>query len=191
MQSSGKRVGECEVRGFTLPLSPPETNSTVTVLKNPIPPKACPKTFLSIPSKSFEERLQNYNMKRDEIFNESLSMKSEPKPKVTYKIYGVRQRFKVRRTYLRNISSSKFDNQQDTRRFASVLICDSPIDGLLDSGANITCFGKNGLEFLKENGLTLIPFHASVKTVNGSPAPIIGILKCDVIYQGVKRSLMV
>lgn len=109
----------------------------------------------------------------------------------SYKIYGVRQRFKLRKSFLKNISSTKFDRKQDTRRFAVVSIADEDIEGLLDSGANITCLGKGGLEFLNSIGSTIIPFHTSVSTANGSSVPIIGRVRCDITFKGVTRSVMV
>lgn len=172
MQPTGKRVRECEERGFSLELNSPQNFSPKHILQNPDPFKYASQKLKQQPPKSFEERLRLYNIKRDEIFNESLSICSDVKPTVTFKIYGVRQRFKARKTYLKNMSSTQFDKCEDTRRFATVYICDSPINGLLDSGANITCLGNNAMNFIKENSLTVISFHASVRTANGSPAAI-------------------
>lgn len=128
-------------------------------------------------------------MKRDEIFGIEALRHSNFKP-VTYKIYGVRQRFKVRKEFLKNISTTKFDRQPDTRKFATVTVFDEAIDGLLDSGANITCLGRGACEFLNKVGKTVIPFHASVNTANGSAVPIIGRIKCMFTFQGVDRSIM-
>lgn len=61
---------------------------------------------------------------------------------------------------------------------------------MLDSGANITCLGNNGLDFLNKTGLRLIPFHASVQAANGSSVPIIGRVKCNICFKGVVRQVL-
>lgn len=154
-----------------------------------------PRTYQKTPLKSFDERQRLYDIKREEIFGEKFPTSnctkySETKP-VTFKIYGVRQRFKLRKHFLRNISSTKLDKSSDTRKFATVTILNETINGLLDSGANITCLGEGGLDFIKRSGHSIIPFHASVNTANGASVPIIGRIKCPVKFQDVTRTLMV
>lgn len=152
------------------------------ILKNPGPLNNTTLIKPKLPIKTLQERQEIYDRKRAEIFNYS------PVKPPAFKINGVRQRFKRKKAFIKNISCTKFDQFEDTRRYATVSICNEPITGLLDCGANITCLGRESLEFIKRIKVKIIPFSSTVKTANGAPVPIIGRFSGNIIFKGIKRN---
>lgn len=73
----------------------------------------------------------------------------------------------------------------DSRPFARVAIGGQHVLGLLDSGATISCFGRNGIERVEQLGLTLKKVGQSgVMTADGTPQRIHGFVDVDVEYGG-------
>lgn len=104
---------------------------------------------------------------------------------------GVRQRFKLRNEVRKRIASTTLDSVNDTRKFVSIKINGFPLDGLLDSGASITCLGKGGLQFLTENGINFTKYPSKVKTANNSTSEIVGRFIADVEFRGVRRTFTI
>lgn len=188
MPEDGKPSRERELNRSSSFISNTSDIVPKTILKNSNPVDVSTHVVHKMTIIPIEERERNYELKRAEIFNTSISKTVKP---VTFKINGVRQRFKTKKTFLKNISSSKFDKCHDTRKYATVSIFDQEITGLLDCGANITCLGKNSIEFLLNAGIKIIPFKASVKTASGDPVPIIGRIKCEIEFREIKRTFTV
>lgn len=78
---------------------------------------------------------------------------------------------------------------KDGRPQASVSINHNQVIGLLDSGANISCFGKGAEETVNKLGLKWKRIHSAVKTADGVNQSIIGYADADVIYADQKHSL--
>lgn len=158
------------------------------------PTKIVPKLKKIIP---LHEKEQNYNIKRKEIFNELDSemltenndtrVSNPDKKNISRK--GVRQRFYMRKTIAKKIAAATLDSISDTRKFASVKIFDIQVDGLLDSGATVSCLGKGALEFLSKHGLEFSKFSSDIKTANGGISKIIGRVNCEIEFKGVKRNI--
>lgn len=64
-----------------------------------------------------------------------------------------------------------------------------PIEGLLDSGASITCLGKGGTDFIKLIGAKIKNIQSEVKTANGSASAIVGKFISSVKFKGVVRKI--
>ena len=171
--------------------------SSFSILKSEIKPLVNKKLKEIIP---VEIRLANYEKKRAEIFNSEIPGNDAltkinkvpiPKNKCSKNIYGVRQRVKTRRSMYKTIASTTLEKHSDSRKYATIKICGIVVEGLLDSGATISCLGKGALKFLEENKLDFKRFDSEVKTANGAAAKIIGRINCEVEFRGVKRFLNV
>lgn len=131
---------------------------------------------------SLHEKLTNYYKRREEIFNSNDNSFKEPK------ILKTRRKFKEKSQFYKAIESSTlqdFSNNCDDRTFLQVTIGGNySLLGLVDSGASITCLGKNSLEFLSKNSLIYTPLKASVKTAGGNSKPIVGYIKTSITFRG-------
>lgn len=184
MSQAGKRSGEWETDQLSLRINSQDQNFS-KILRNPNSFSENNKYKFLKHLKSLEERQLNYDIKRAEIFN-------YPLVKIpTFKINGVRQRFRRKKIIKRNISSTTFDLFEDTRKYATVSICNEQITGLLDCGANITCLGKNSLEFVNKINVKLLPFSSCVKTANGSSVEIIGRFSGNITFRNITRNFTI
>lgn len=78
----------------------------------------------------------------------------------------------------------------DSRPYATVAIGGRHLVGLLDSGASISCFGRNGEERVKELGLQMKTVSQSnVTTADGSPQRIHGLVEVEVEYSGKTKRM--
>lgn len=77
----------------------------------------------------------------------------------------------------------------DPRPHAIVEIGDTKLRGLLDSGASISCLGKDALEFIKKNSLKMKSIVSEVKTADGASQSIIGFTDVSVTYAGESKLL--
>lgn len=76
----------------------------------------------------------------------------------------------------------------DSRPFATVSINGSHLVGLLDSGATISCFGRNGKERVEQLGLQLKSVSQSdVLTADGTPQRVLGWVEVEVKYGGKNK----
>lgn len=75
------------------------------------------------------------------------------------------------------------NSDSDDRAYLKVKIGKDFIIGLVDSGANITCLGKDALKFLEANSLTYTPIKGSLKTADGEQKPLLGYLKTTISYR--------
>lgn len=96
--------------------------------------KKTPPTYM----KPFHVRLAEYNAKRELIFNEpSKSVRKKRSADRIRKFWS-----EINHTR-RSLLSSIFDNSNDIRPYANVLIFGRNYVELLDTGAAISCFGSN------------------------------------------------
>lgn len=75
----------------------------------------------------------------------------------------------------------------DDRPYGLIKIGKTEIRGLLDSGASISCFGKNALETVAKLNLQLKHFKSSVQTAAGCPHPIIGYADAMIHFAGKEK----
>lgn len=115
-----------------------------------------------------------YHKKRQEIFNEPSKTAGVPK---------IRLKAKFKKSLRKSIETTLFDESSDDRVYLQVKIGDEYLKGLVDSGANVTCLGRGGLEFLKRNGLEFTSMDASVKTAGGNKKVIVGYLKVPIVFR--------
>lgn len=122
---------------------------TVQILQNPDLPKHTSKLTKLIP---LEIRQQNYEKVRNEIFNDSVSLS-----KNIVQTREVHKDFKRRRQEIQSVILNNYDesNDDDNRPSQLVKICYKYLNGLLDSGASISCLGKNTLKFLEKKQFDL------------------------------------
>lgn len=71
---------------------------------------------------------------------------------------------------------------QDGRPHAQVTIGGQTIEGLLDSGANISCFGDDAEEVVRQLGLKIHNIESVVNTADGAAQSIIGYVDTPVTY---------
>lgn len=78
----------------------------------------------------------------------------------------------------------------DSRPFATVTMRDHHLVGLLDSGASVSCFGRNGLERVQQLGLSLKKVSQSdVLTADGSPQRVHGLVEVEMSYGGKTKRI--
>lgn len=80
-------------------------------------------------------------------------------------------------------------NENDPRPFLKVLIAGEEMEGLLDSGASISCLGKGAIDWLEKHNLHWSRLVSSVRTADGNPQPVLGNIDVWVNY-GDKSKLM-
>ena len=105
-------------------------------------------------------------------------------------VFKIRQRFRLRKKYRKLLISSVLAHDGDKRPFAKVNICNVDIFGLLDSGANVSVFGRNCEEFIKRNNLKIKKICSSIATANGDRQKILGFCTLPVNYKGISRELV-
>lgn len=59
--------------------------------------------------------------------------------------------------------------------------------GLLDSGASVSCLGRNGRARIHQLGLRMKPLNQFVQTADGSPQPVCGYVETEIEYQTKTR----
>lgn len=139
---------------------------------------------------SLHDRKLLYGRKRQEIFSQP-DINSVISVAPPDSIRGVRQRYKEWRKLEKCVAETTFDTPCDTRKYANVEIEGKMIEGLLDSGASITCLGKGGLHFIDSIKSKIKSIHSEVKTANGSPASIVGKFIASVKFRGVSKNLLI
>lgn len=77
----------------------------------------------------------------------------------------------------------------DDRPHLTVSVAGERISGLLDSGAGISCLGKDAVNRLNRLKLVWTPSRATVNTADGAPQVILGHLKVPVSYGGKTRDI--
>lgn len=113
--------------------------------------------------KPLHVRIKEYNEAKERIFGE-----------VSNKVRKARERFKRRKRVRKEIASATLYEGDDTRLYTKLTINGQELEGLLDSGATVSCLGKNCLSFVGKAGLDVIHFHSFIKTADGSPHRIVG-----------------
>lgn len=123
-------------------------------------------------------RIQEYKEARSRIFGE-----------VSNKVKKARERYKRRKKIRREISSASLYEGKDSRFYSKIRIEGQEIEGLLDSGATVTCLGKNCLEFIAKTGLSMQHFFSFIKTADGSPHKIVGRIRTNVSFNRLSKEV--
>ena len=131
---------------------------------------------------SYEERLKTYFEIRNRIFREhpSITKKSSSRIRTYYK--DIKDRCRL-------IISSMFGKHQDWRCYATVSFLNSEEQGLLDTGANVSCIGSSLAEqdFSKHPEFKVIkPF---VKTADGRPHDVIGVINVQMRHKDQQKPI--
>lgn len=71
----------------------------------------------------------------------------------------------------------------DIRPHATVAIEGIHMLGLLDSGASISCLGRNAMQRIEQLGLTMKPINQSVHTADGSSQSVLGFVEPKVSFK--------
>lgn len=77
----------------------------------------------------------------------------------------------------------------DQRPHANILINGVQVKGLMDSGASVSCLGKDAFETLHKCSQKWKEFEGSVRTASDQPLPIVGYADADVWFQGQMKRL--
>lgn len=149
-------------------------------------PPNIPNTFHpTTKRKTYEERLQRYNKLRarlltiEELYtNDTVRYINKPL-----------RRKKKRKIFRHLIESSSISVGEDPRPYALVQIGKENIRGLLDSGASISCLGKDCLGVVKRNKLSVIKFDSGLKTADGKHQKIVGRVNILVTHNGITRNI--
>lgn len=116
-------------------------------------------------------RLQKYIEKRKEIFGDGIENK---------KIMNARFRYSERKSERRDIASSVIPIDKDVRPYLKVVLNGVEFSGLMDSGASVSCLGKNCLENIAKLKVKVLNFRSVIRTADGVAKPIIGKALIDV-----------
>lgn len=103
----------------------------------------------------------------------------------TSKYFLRRKKMKAR------ICESKFNDKGDNRPFVDVMVKGIPIRALMDSGANVSVFGKGFEEILEKTGVFVHSMASAISTANGDKQEVLGYVTLPVTYSGKTRYLEV
>lgn len=170
----------CELRDISSGLSKKDPDQETIFSENSVlvtdDTSEIPSTLLN----NFYTKLLKYNDAKSRIFN--CNEKSEKKK---IRLVKCRIRYKNRKILNRNIAESSIDSNTDLRPYADVTICGNVLKGLLDSGAQISCLGRNCINFVKNNEIpySCFPISKHVRTASGEPQEIIGFINIDIHFR--------
>lgn len=135
--------------------------------------------------RSYEDRLNNYNIVRERIFNEDVKMVKLDK------IRRTRKRFKNKRKECGEIKASvricecvSNQEEKDKRAFAEIKLGNIRIEGLLDSGASVSILGENSEEIIDGLNLKVDPVFVSLRTAGGKEYNVLGKIRVPVEFKG-------
>lgn len=134
---------------------------------------------------TFSKKLDRYNQMKSAIFS------TRPFPEKTTKISKCRFRHRRRKFIEKSIDETIIDNSIDFRPYVEVSINGFQMKGMLDSGAQISCLGKDCLDFVRKTNIQYkqIPRLRYVKTASGQSQEIIGYFNARVCFQKKEHTL--
>lgn len=143
---------------------------TISKQKQPITDKQ------PIVRKPWHLRMQDYVETRNRIFGT---------PSV--KIIKTRERYRKRKQIRNEIAAAKIFEGEDARIYISIEISGVAIQGMLDSGATVSCLGRNCLDLVEKANLTIYPIRSHICTADGNKKPIIGSVRTLIKWNGVQK----
>lgn len=126
--------------------------------------------------KPWHVRMKKYQEVRTRIFGET-----------SMKIQKTRQRYKRRKQTRIDIAAANIYEGSDSRIYTTIEINKIPIQGLLDSGATVSCLGTNCLDFVERAKLIIYPFNSRIRTADGRLNSIIGRVRSDIHFNGITK----
>lgn len=96
-----------------------------------------------------------------------------------------RSKKSIAKSCISEISTSTID----PRPHAIVKIGDRTFSGLLDSGASVSCFGRNAITIINNLGLKMKQINSKIKTADGANQEVVGYV--DVIVTFSNKNLSV
>lgn len=102
--------------------------------------------------------------------------------KTSAKIQNLRNNAKQKKMNKRVIESSKLHDLGDDRPFLKVKIGEHELLGLVDSGCNLICLGKNSLELLKTLDIKFTPQEGSLQTAGGNTKTVLGYIRHTISF---------
>lgn len=108
---------------------------------------------------------------------------------VSNKVKRARERYNKRRKLRKEIASTTLYEGEDSRFYTKIHINGEEIEGLLDSGATVSCLGKGCLDLVGKIGLTPQDFFSFVKTADGSPHKITGKIRADITFNNMTHPI--
>lgn len=139
--------------------------------------------------KPYHERVRDYIVLRSKLFSDPQLGKDIIRK---YKRSTVRMRnfYKKIRNVQRKVISSIVNSEVDGRLYAEVYLLNKSELGLLDTGANISCIGKDlaTTDFSQTTGFHKINSH--VKTADGKEQNVIGFIELKVKYKNLIKEMI-
>lgn len=112
---------------------------------------------------AFHTRLENYNKIRNRIFNATIDKKTNRSAKRMRKYWsGIKRKQK-------DIIDTIFEKENDLRPYAEVILFNEIVNGLLDTGAAISCIGGSLAGSFLDSGKFFKPIDTKVSTADGNP----------------------
>lgn len=136
--------------------------------------------------------MAKYLKTRERIFNCEISVNTGVC--VSKRILKARERYRLRRFKRLSISSATFSENKsnDPRPFREVLVNGIAVLALFDSGATVTCLGKNCFSLIDELKLNINPvYKCSVGTANGQRVSCCGKVSVELSYDGKTKTMEV
>ena len=137
---------------------------------------------------SYEERLNNYNKIKAEIFAPEFDKNIDKTNFISRKIERLRLKFKKKKLNFKKVVSSVIMNN-DNRPYINVKIYDEVFKGLFDTGANISCLGKDCIKFCERLNIPIKDFVSHIKTASGEQEPVLGYVEIPVVFQNQMKTL--
>lgn len=134
-------------------------------------------------STNFHERFINYMKARNRIFSET--SKSSIASQKLKRLQNFRKISKLKKSADKYISSFDRIRLSDDRPYAKIILAGIEMEGLLDSGASISALGKDSLEFLTQNKISLIKMNSCVTTSDGTRQDIFGFVILKVNFKNL------
>lgn len=148
------------------------------------------KESKSIPKiKSLHEKLTHYYATRKRIFEESSSLKESLN--IPSKINKMRLKSKLKKSHKLLINSSILNDLSDDRAFFNIKIGEIEIKGLIDSGCNLTCLGKGGIEFVNRLNINFISEEIPLQTAGGNCKTIVGYFIHPITFKNITKEFTI
>lgn len=133
---------------------------------------------------SLQERKKRYDLVRARIFGDdqrdNIEMNSTRKFR---KIETMRRKIKEKKIERKAIESTIIKDIDDRRPYARVHVEGVEMTGLLDSGANVSCFGKDALQTVNELNLNIHSLDEELRTADGKAQSVVGKVRANVKWR--------
>ena len=141
------------------------------------------------PRLPYHKRLEMYNVKRKEIFENTVISQIDQKHHSKRSTRRLREFYKRRKYCSKLLVSSIISNSKDGRFYAKVSFLNFVELGLLDTGASISCIGAD----LARKDFSKFPnfskYKSFVKTAHGNVQPVVGWLNVNMTFKGKTENI--